>query len=323
MLYEFGFNNTNALLYILKVLNKRNLNVDIFYTGTDIVNTGRLTGNSSFSEIKRQRQIIKEQFPSSKLFIVANDSVLNEFDFSQTLSNIKSLVEVAQVDGLIVANTILLYYLNDFFKTCNADLIISTITNLDSVEKVERLISSGFYFSGIVAPISINRDFNKLKEIKKTIGERSLTIIPNESCSPHCINRQFHFNAHSIKRSEFSNIFVEECSQEISKYPINVLKSGILNPSIFSEEYDAVIDVIKLPNRHLLEETNIEKTIEQLACYYNCQDPLDFFSLLSFDYNYSVQSSKLKELFIIWKSCGNNCHSCHSCLEYKKIIKRK
>ena len=256
MLFEFGFNNTDTLLYSIKALKKRNLNVDIFYTGTDVVNTGRLTGNSSFSEIKKQKKIINDEFPAAKLFVVANDCVLIDFDLNQTIPRLKSLIDIAKVDGLIIANTILLHYLSDFFKTCNADLIISTITNIDTVEKINKLINTGFYFSGIVAPISLNRDFNKLKEIKKYIGERNLTIIPNESCSPHCINRQFHFNAHSIRNFEFSKMFSEECSQEISKYPINILKSGILNPSIFSKGYNTIIDVIKLPNRHLLDEEN-------------------------------------------------------------------
>jgi len=321
--YEFGFNNTDALKYILEALIRKNLYVDIFYTGTDIVNTGRLTGNSSISEIVKQRKLIKEYFPTSKLFIAANDTVLIDFNIDQTLSQIKSLIEIARVDGLIIANTVLLHYLSNYISLNGSELVLSTITNLDSVEKVDNLINTGHYFTGMVAPVSLNRNLNKLREIKEVIGERSLTIIPNESCSPHCINRQFHFNAHSSNNHEFSNKFVEECSQDISKYPVRILTSGILNPSIFSNGYSSVIDVIKLPNRHLKNTDHIEQSIEQLSCYCNSQDPEDFFSLLSFDYSYSVQSSSINPLFDLWQNCGNRCHTCHKCSDFKKYIKRK
>jgi len=321
--YEFGFNNTNALKFIIKVLKRENLNVDIFYTGTNIVNSARLTGNSSAFEIKKQRKIIAEQFPASKLFIVANDTVLNDFNVNQTLSKLELLLKESQIDGLIIANPILLHYFNDFFKNNNKELIISTITNLDSVEKVENLVNTGYYFTGIVAPISLNRNIDELEKIKKVLVKRSLTIIPNESCSPNCINRQYHFNAHSINSYEFSNRFVEECSQNISKYPINILKSGILPPSFFSKQYNGIIDIVKLPNRHLENKIDIEKSIKHLANYSSFKNPKDLFSLLTFDYNYYMESSLLNDLFDIWLYCGNKCHSCNACLKYEKLIQHK
>lgn len=323
MLYEFGYNNTKTLVYILKALRERNIIVDIFYTGADIVNTGRLTGNSTIEEIHTQKIIIKEYFPNAKLFVVLNDCVLSDFDKKNTISSIKLLIEEAKPEGLIIANPILLLYLNDYLRDSNIEVVISTITNLDNVEKVEKLIMDGIYFTGVVTPISINRDFNKLKSIKQIIGKRSLAIIPNESCSPHCVNRQFHFIAHSTRNIEFSNRFVEECSRDISENPINVLMSGMLGPSTILNDYGDIIDILKLPNRHLINELEINRSIDRLDSYSTGKDPIDFFSLLSFNFKYSIPSSKLQDLFKIWKGCKNNCHSCNSCMNYAKYIKQK
>ena len=320
MLYEFGYNNLVALKFIVKTLKERNLNVDIFYTGTDIVNTGRLTGNSSISAIYKQKSYIREHFSNAKLFIAVNDTVLQNFELKKTLESIKLLFETSDIDGVIIANPILLYYLNDYFFDNNVDVIISTITNIDSVEKIEKLLLDEVYFTGIVAPISVNRDFSKLKSIKSLIGDRKLTVIPNESCSPHCFNRQFHFNAHSIKNVEFSNKFVEKCTQEISKFPKKVLMSGMLSPSMVHNGYQDIIDVIKLPNRHFKERKDINKSIDRLGYYINGQDPEDFFSLLCFDYQFSISSQRLSKIFTKWMNCRNNCYSCSSCSDFDKFI---
>ncbi len=320
MLYEFGYNNTSTLGFVIDNLKKANLKVDFFYTGTDIVCTGRMTGNSSLHDIAEQNKLIHCDFPEAKLLIVANDTVLNNFNFKHTISRIKELFEVAKINGLIVANPILLHYLSEYLESQKADVIISTITGLDSLEKIQNFIEQDFYFTGMVAPITINRDLKTLTSIKKILGEKTLTIIPNESCLPFCVNRQFHFNAHSIKNSSFSNIFASRCSEEIAQNPAKVLMSGVVSPSMFSDGYSQVVDIIKFPNRHLTEKSSVIKSISQLRYYFNCQDPTNFFDLLTFDYNYFIQSLQLKPLFQVWKNCRNRCYSCTFCDKYKKHI---
>lgn len=321
MLFEFGYNNTDCLKFIIKEVRHSRTGIDIFYTGTDIVNTARMTGNSTIHDLVEQKELIHNEFPKAKLYLVANDIVLYGFDKSKFFYKLKNLLEEVHPDGIIIANPILLYLFNELFSQYNIDIIISTIAGIDSIAKLEQLLKQSYYFGGIVVPISLNRNIALLQEFKNRIGSRKLILIPNEGCSPSCINRIFHFISHSLTNVEFSNTFVEKCTNDYKATTDYFLKTGIIVPSMLSNELDDIVDIIKLPNRHLTEEKHIKKTIKQLVWYQNRKDPANFFELIGFDVHYTLKTNLLKELFVIWRSCKNQCHQCNRCNLFTKYIK--
>jgi collagenase-like PrtC family protease len=180
----------------------------------------------------------------------------------------------------------------------------------------------------IVADESINRDFEKLRKIRNTFGEK-VEVIVNPVCNKNCTYRMFHYNQISsdsvkVTSTASSNYYVHRCLLRRYSSVGNLLRIAFIRPEDI-KYYTAIgINYFKLQGRDTLHQGDICRAVE----YYckesydgNLMELIDIFGANS-SFNVNIDNKKLdgflKPFFEIKGHCKDDCDNCHYCDTYAR-----
>ena len=225
------------------------------------------------------------------------------------------------VEAVTIANPIYVKEVRKYMP--DIDICASVLGDIDCLQRAIVYAELG---ANIITPdVSINRDLELLKEIKRVTGTE-LKLMVNEGCLYKCPFRKFHFNyiSHVSKESGRELVFVPYCHQLIREDPSQILKSGWIRPED-TQKYSEVTNFFKIVGR----ESKKSKAIRAIRAYLEESwdgDLLDVVcsSLGSFANRYGIylDNKSLDEygFFERVTSCGQNCSRCSYCEEIAKEL---
>lgn len=139
--------------------------------------------------------------------------------------------------------------------------VICEITNPNKAEFYKKL-----GFDRIVADESINRDFQTLKRIRETFGDK-LEIIVNTICHKDCPYRMFHYNqvasdSISVSSKASSNYYSHRCMLRRYESPSNFLKLSWVRPEDIRYYTGIGVHYFKLQGRQAVLKGNPVQAVE-------------------------------------------------------------
>lgn len=196
----------------------------------------------------------------------------------------------AGVDVITLANP----YLIRLFSQRYPDVII----NASAVLHITTLQTAKFYESmgakRITLHSDINRDINKLKEIKEGLSV-DVEILANPRCLMNCPMEQYHYcvlghNSGERKLDNWFNFCTVNCTLSRLKKPMEIFRSGWIRPQDIYRYEDINIDILKVVGREFELPA-----IYKISKLYACKDIVtDFGPLLGGFSNVELPSGKVK-----------------------------
>ncbi|MCL2050927.1 MAG: U32 family peptidase [Lachnospiraceae bacterium] len=209
------------------------------------------------------------------------------------------------------------------------EIKLSIISQVNTVNKAIDYKKIGV--TRIVTDESINRDFNKLRNISRAFGDK-IEIIVNSMCHKDCVYRAFHYNqtSHdSVNCSEagINTYYNHRCMTKKAESPEEWLKLCWVRPEDIPFYNEVGIHYFKLQGRHTVHGGNPVKAIESYFKQSFSGDLVDLFELFNCPYSFKVCLDNRKldgfidKYYEAGDFCINNCQQCGYCNGYaKKII---
>lgn len=258
-----------------------------------------------------------------------NGMSMNNMEFTKDgIEQINSLLH--QIYNIGIRNiTVALPPLIELIKNTNLNfnIKVSTISQINNVNKAIYYKKLGV--NRIVVDESINRDFEKLKDIRDSFGE-NVEVIVNSICNKDCIYRMYHYNqiandcgkiSNNVSIKYYSNRCILWRYENIS----NILKLCWIRPEDIKYYYDIGIKYFKIQGRHLVSFGNPVKAVE---CYFNEDFDGNLFELFDLfisngSYNLYLDNKKIGDFikpFVRGKFCDDNCEKCNYCISVAQKI---
>lgn len=175
------------------------------------------------------------------------------------------------------------------------------------------------YFDGYYMKREYNRDFAKIKELKKwcEANGKTLHILANSGCLNNCSAHVFHDNlvAHESEIAKMDNCydFVGVCHEYLKKHEkrISLVRdTNFIRPEDVSL-YEPYFDSMKLATRASDKPLLILKSYINKKCSGNILEILEP-NHAGRVYPFVIDNSKLNNSYLF---CSKNCNSCSMCSE--------
>ncbi|MFZ5351520.1 MAG: U32 family peptidase [Bacillota bacterium] len=247
-----------------------------------------------------------------------------EFDEKGMYRIIRFLEELYELGVSIL--TIALPSLIEIAKMSKYNFTIkaSTVCNIINADKASSYKNLGV--DRIVVDESINRDFDALKRIRDTFGEK-VELIVNVVCYKNCIYRMFHHNqmSHDMYTEKKSvTYYSHRCMQKRCETPSNLLRMNFIRPEDLTYYSDIGINYFKLQGRQAALKGDIVKCVKAYITENyegNLLDLLDCF-LPTNSFKAYIDNKELDDFIVPFVKhgsfCKNNCSSCRYCDNYAK-----
>lgn len=221
--------------------------------------------------------------------------------------------------------TICLPTLIDIVKSSKYDFNIklSTITQITNANQAKCYKDVGL--SRIVVGESINRNFDALKRIRNTYGDK-VEIIVNSICHLNCINRMFHYNQASgdsvqVSCEDSINYYPHKCMAKRYDDISSILKLSWVRPEDLKYYKEIGINYFKIQGRQNVLNGNPKKAIE---AYFsenfdgNLLELLDIFAPANFRtyIDNKKMNDFIKPFYQKEHFCKNDCDNCNYCKNY-------
>lgn len=228
-----------------------------------IMGHGRLPENMpsvSYEEASEHINLVHEKGLEFNYLI--NSPYVKENDnkwISKVIEFIDSLNEL-KVDSLTISNIFLINLVKTYFP--NFKINVSLIAGVDSVDKAKIYENLGVDLITL-NPHTINRDFQKIEEIIKSINCK-IQLYANISCLDNCPYRNKHYKflgKASQENIKIKDPFYLKCSEIFIQNPIEFIKSPFIRPEDINFYYNLGINNFKLSDRsstteHLIKVAN-------------------------------------------------------------------
>lgn len=234
---------------------------------------------------------------------------------NKTLDYLELVHKKHGVESVTIANPI---YINEVRKRLpDIEICASVLSDIDCLERA--IIFTRLGANVITPDVSINRNLELLKEIKRVTGAE-LKLMVNEGCLYKCPFRKFHFNyiSHISKEGGIEKgYFLYPCHNVIREDPSQILKSGWIRPED-TRKYSEITSFFKIVGRALPKSKVIRATRAYLEESWD-GDILDIVSssLGAFAIKYAtyLDNKSLGKYGFFEKvtSCGQNCTQCNYC----------
>jgi len=242
--------------------------------------------------------------------------------FNAKMEYLGQVHEEHGVEAVTIANPIYIIEVRREFPTI--EICASVLSDIDCIQRAVIYAKAG---ANVITPdVSINRNLELLREIKKATGTK-IKIMVNEGCLNKCPFRKFHFNliSHESKTSGRETVFVPYCDWVIREDPSQILKSGWIRPED-TRKYGEITSFFKIVGRAL----PTSKVIRSIKAYLEESWDGDLLDIISsslgrFALNHGIylDNKTLGELEFFERitSCVHNCSQCNYCdLLAKKLI---
>lgn len=206
----------------------------------------------------------------------------------------------------------------------------STICQITNANRAEAYKKMGIH--KIVPDESINRDFSKLRGIRRVFGPE-VELIVNQICPINCIYRMFHYNMIAAEplgaaNSVSINYFEHRCVLQQYKHVSHLLKLTWIRPEDLHYYSGIGINYFKLQGRHTIRKGG--DPVRTLECYMkgdfdgNLIDLLTMFATMN-SFKIFVDNKKLdgflKPFYEIENYCKNDCTACNYCESFARKTK--
>lgn len=258
-----------------------------------------------------------------------NGLSMNNIEFTHDgIKNIISLLN--EVYNLGIRNlTVTLPSLIELIQYTGLDFKIkaSTMCQISNANKASDYKKLGV--NRIVLDESINRDFNKLKDIRSAFEDK-IEVIVNTICNKDCIYKIFHYNQIA---NEYTNTgsnasagyYPNRCMMWRYENISNLLKLSWIRPEDIKHYYNIGINHFKIQGRQLVLFGDPVKTVE---CYFNEYFDGNLLELLNLfvpnqSYDIYIDNRKLDNFikpFVEGKLCESNCNNCNYCFSVASTI---
>jgi collagenase-like PrtC family protease len=245
------------------------------------------------------------------------------YDISNFLKKIYSI----GIRNVIVSSPPLLEFIRSmdlYFK-----IKISAICQVNNANKALFYKKKGG--DKIVTDDSINRDFKRLAEIRKSFGEK-VEVIANSICYQDCVYKQFHYNQIAFDSIELSSessksFYLHRCLMHKHSNVSNMLKMNWIRPEDLHYYTEIGINHFKLQGRHLMLNSDPVRAVEfyfQENYDGNLIDLLNMFHKKKKNkmtkFNISVDNKSLDGFLDPFVRNNNFCsHSCNECNHCNKF----
>ena len=235
---------------------------------------------------------------------------------NKTLDYLELVHKKHGVESVTIANPIYISEVRE--RLPNIEICASVLADIDCLERAIIFTKLG---ANVITPdVSINRNLELLKEIKRVTGTE-LKIMVNEGCLNKCPFRKFHFNyiSHESKKSGRELVFVPYCDRVIREDPSQILKSGWIRPED-TRKYSDITSFFKIVGRAL----PTSKVIRAIKAYLGESWDGDLLDIVSsslgryaLNHGTYLDNKTLGEykFFERVTSCGQNCSQCSYCNE--------
>jgi len=240
---------------------------------------------------------------------------------NKTLDYLELVHKKYGVESVTIANPI---YISEVRKRLpDIEICASVLADIDCLERAIVFTKLG---ANVITPdVSINRNLELLKEIKRVTGTK-LKLMVNEGCLHKCPFRKFHFNyiSHLSKKSGRELVFVPYCDRVIKEDPSQILKSGWIRPED-TGKYGEITSFFKIVGRAL----PTSKVIRAIKAYLEESWDGDLMDIVSsslgrYAINHAtyLDNKTLGEykFFENVTSCSRNCSQCSYCNELAKKL---
>ena len=159
----------------------------------------------------------------------------------------------ADVDSLTIADDSLVKFVRAEFPEVKVNL--SVVKGADTVREVRSFLERGVS-SITLNQHTLNRDFQKIEEIVKSVRGVELRLYANVSCLQDCSKRTEHYRCLSgqsqLGNAPFNNKvdrYIVNCALSYLKNPVELLKSPFIRPEDIGVYEDLGIKTFKLSDR--------------------------------------------------------------------------
>ncbi len=211
-------------------------------------------------------------------------------------------------------------------KGYDFEIKASTVCQIINANKAEAFKKMGV--DKIVIDESINRDFETLRRIRNTFGEK-VEVITNVICHKNCVYEMFHHNQTSHDSGTASDMpsstyYSHRCMMKRCESPETIMKLAWIRPEDIQYYVGIGINYFKLQGRQAVMKGDPVRTVE---CYCkesydgNLMELLDMFSPTN-SFSVYIENGKMdgfiKPFYEIPNFCKNDCVSCSYCENFAK-----
>jgi collagenase-like PrtC family protease len=236
---------------------------------------------STATEDDIERHITAASELGIRLVYVMNATCLGNVEYSDQgrgylLQRLQWLVDIGAA-AVVTANPFVMELVRENFPSL--ELHISVLASVNDARKAK-------FFEELGATVihldpQVNRDFRRIKAIRKSVGCR-LSLVVNEGCLLSCPIRQYHSNmishsGESIRGRYYVDYCYYRCSLMKMHDAAEHLRSPWIRPEDLAVYEELGIDLFKVAGREKMEEGPSSHTdwIEMVAKAYHtrhCQD---------------------------------------------------
>lgn len=314
--YNNELKTINDLAQLDECGNHDNRIDEIYFSDSTIYGSGRIKSATKASEVIQK---IHKNDMNANLVISATcdgPGAYTRKRIESLMRSIEKLYTIHQLESVTVANPLLIQAVKN--RLPNIRVVASVLAEIDSVQRAMFYDKLGA--DTIIPDRDINRDINRLKEIKEAISA-DIRIMVNEGCMYRCPYRLFHFNfiSHASRESRKENTatdhFFNNCHLIDKIDPSQVLKSNWIRPEDVNK-YKGIAASFKIAGRTRSKEWILNTTKAYLEESYddNMLDIMDS-NLNAFKKHFgaSIDNKKLETFHEKVTSCDKNCHRCRYC----------
>ncbi len=238
-----------------------------------------------------------------------------------------SEVNNAGVDCVTVANPLLLNHVKKEFPAMRT--VVSILAEVDSAQRATFYQNLGA--DCIVIDRDINRDLQRIREIRRAVKGCEIRILVNEGCIYRCPCRNFHYNFLShqsadvrmaggapslgIPAREYVFDFQAFCGKVFRESHAQALKSPWVRPEDV-KKYEGLADSIKIAGRKM-SACQIYNAINAYSSgEYSGNLTSLFANTCSNQCGWYLDNSLLNGFFEKVTACGKDCASCGYCDDF-------
>ena len=206
----------------------------------------------------------------------------------------------------------------------------STLCQITNANKAAAFKRRGI--ERIVLDESINKDFEKLRQIREIVGEE-VELIVNPICQKDCIYRSFHYNQTTtasvgVSNQTSINYYEHNCVLQRYENFSRLLKISFVRPEDLKYYNKIGISRFKIQGRHTFNIGG--DPVKTVKCYFEERldgNLMDLFSMFATENSFQVYVDNrklddyLKPFYEKEGFCKSNCDKCGYCENYiKKCI---
>ena len=245
---------------------------------------------------------------------------LSRYFFNKIGDTIDYIKENFNLSSVTTTSPVIAKFIKNNFK--NISVRASVNMEIGSIQGMDYLAD---YFDGYYMQREYNRDFGKIKELKKWCYDngKTLHILANSGCLNHCSAHTFHDNlvAHESEMAKKDNCYdffgiCHEYLENPQKRISLIRDTNFIRPEDVNL-YEPYFDSMKLATRVSDKPLLILKSYVNRRCTGNILEILEP-NHAGRIYPFVIDNSKLKNDYLF---CDKNCTSCNKCNEnYKNAL---